>query len=86
MFKMREFMRITFVCVCVFLFVRNGRCEDPGSLEVPDTVFGKSEEQDRKDGKGLLTGEFCGIGSPVVQMYVTASDLVRGSNRRRTSG
>lgn len=54
--------------MCVFLFVRNGRCEDPGSLEVPDTVFGKSEEQDRKDGKGLLSGEFCGIDSPVVQM------------------
>lgn len=58
---MREFMRITFVCVCVFLFVRNGRCEDPGSLEVPDAVFTKSEEQERKDGKGLLAGEFVAV-------------------------
>ncbi|CAH2239828.1 jg8241 [Pararge aegeria aegeria] len=48
---MREFLRITFVCVCVFVLVR---CDDGSSEE----AGAKTEEQgERKDGKSLLAGK-----------------------------
>ncbi|XP_075970116.1 uncharacterized protein LOC142972743 [Anticarsia gemmatalis] len=52
--KMREFMRITVVCVCAFLLVvRETRCED----EVPETEEGTARIEDqidaKKDSKGL---------------------------------
>ncbi|XP_063890270.1 cyclin-dependent kinase 12 [Helicoverpa armigera] len=54
--KMREFMRITFVCVCAFLLaVRETRCED----EVSDDEAGslRNEENDqRRDSKGPIPG------------------------------
>ncbi|XP_050343040.1 uncharacterized protein LOC126768779 [Nymphalis io] len=60
--KMREFIRITLVCVCAFLLtVHDGRCEDiSGSSEVTlesEAAGAKTDDQsERKEGKSFIPG------------------------------
>ncbi|KAL0840767.1 hypothetical protein ABMA28_015950 [Loxostege sticticalis] len=55
MYKMRELLRITLVCLCAVLLVRDGSCEDVDA-EVSDEVARLEEQGERKDGKGFLPG------------------------------
>lgn len=58
MMKMREFMRITLVCVCAFLLaVRETRCEDEVSeVEEGGALRGEDQNEQRKDSKGPIPG------------------------------
>lgn len=56
-YKMRELLRITLVCLCAVLLVRDGTCQDVEGLgEVPEEV--RIEEAERKDGKSFMPGTF----------------------------
>lgn len=59
MMKMREFMRITLVCVCAFLLaVRETRCEDEVSeVEEGGALRGEDQNEQRKDSKGPIPGK-----------------------------
>ncbi|KAJ8732356.1 hypothetical protein PYW08_015086 [Mythimna loreyi] len=56
--KMREFMRITFVCVCALLLaVRETRCEDEVSeLEEGGAFRSEDQNEQRKDSKSPIAG------------------------------
>ncbi|KAJ8732414.1 hypothetical protein PYW07_015013 [Mythimna separata] len=56
--KMREFMRISFVCVCALLLaVRETRCEDEVSeLEDGGALRSEDQNEQRKDSKGPIPG------------------------------
>ncbi|CAH0699647.1 unnamed protein product [Spodoptera exigua] len=56
--KMREFMRITLVCVCAFLLaVRETRCEDEVSeMDEGGALRGEDQNEQRKDSKGPIPG------------------------------
>lgn len=59
MMKMRQFIRITFVCVCTLLLaVRETRCEDEVSqLEDGGALRSEDQNEQRKDSKGPISGE-----------------------------
>jgi hypothetical protein len=59
MYKMREVVRITLVCLCAFLVVREGRCDnvDPG-VDEGDLVRADDQPDSRKDAKaGFIPGK-----------------------------
>lgn len=75
-YKMRELLRITLVCLCAVLLVRDGTCQDveTGLGDVQEEVRG--EEAERKDGKSFLPGTLrksCTLG---LQLHVNGLVLL----------
>lgn len=57
--KMREFIKITLVCVCAFLLaVRETSCEDEVSeVDEGGTLRSEDQSEQRKDSKGPIPGK-----------------------------